>query len=584
MRTRALAIAVVLAVLFVSSAALADPLAPESDAGVAADASVETDPVPEDFDRLVLDTGRVKGPKPDHDKLTIDIRGELQIRGQVQNAFPMDVTATTLNANPGAVSDSLGQHAFITQWVRLTPRLQYRDWLQFVIQLNLFGNYVFGDVTHDVSTDQAARDDSGDGLSYIQLRWAYAQILTKIGLFRIGQQSNHWGMGILANDGDHPSLFGDYRNGNLVEQILFATKPAGKESPFAIVLGGNLVYQDWQARLYRGDIAVEGVLAGFYDKGPNQIGVFATIRNQTTNQTSVQYAGYADNIVAAAVDVAGHFAVPIPGSPSAFLYGAGEVAFIVGSTNELRTPDQALTGQLTQIQSYGGAGVLGIVHEAHNEGVAPSGQLPVRATPLSSADDPQTWGDIAAQVEVGYASGDANPYDATEHRFTFDPNHKVGLLLFDEVMRWQTARSAAAAQDPLLQNGTRPTPGVNLLPSNGGVFGAEYIYPTVIVRPQPWIDLKAGAVIAGTTADLVDPYRLATQGAYVNYRGGDSRRHDLGLELDGGFEMRFRLERSLRLQLGAQAGVLFPGGAFADATGSIMRAPWIIIGRAGLQF
>jgi hypothetical protein len=540
--------------------------------------------VPEDLDRLVLDTGRVANPKADHDKLLINVRGELQLRAQFQNPFPMDVTATQLNANPGAISDSLGQKAFFTQWVRLTPKLQYRDWLQVVVQLNLFQDYVFGDETHDVSPDYNARDDGEDALAYIKLRWAYAQFLTKIGLFRVGQQSNHWGMGILANDGDHPSLFGDYRDGNFVEQIMFATKPAGKDSPFAIVLGGNLVYQDWQARLYRGDVAFQGVLAGFYDKGPNQIGVFATLRSQQTNKTAAQYADYTDDIVAAAVDVAGHFATPIPGNPSTFLYGAGELAFIVGSTNELRTPDQALTGQNTSLQSYGAAASLGVVHQAHGDTTAPRGQVPVNSSPLASAEDPRSWGDVAAQVEVGYASGDANPYDTTEHRFTFDPNHKVGLVLFDEVMRWQTARASAAAQDPLLQNGSRPTPGVNLLPSNGGVFGAEYIYPTVIVRPQPWVDLKAGAVIAQTTADLVDPYRVATQGAYVNYRGGDARRHDLGLELDAGFEFRLRLERNLTVQLGAQAGILFPGGAFADATGSIMNAPWIVVGRAGLQF
>jgi hypothetical protein len=157
-------------------------------------------------------------------------------------------------------------------------------------------------------------------------------------------------------------------------------------------------------------------------------------------------------------------------------------------------------------------------------------------------------------------------------------------VLFEEVMRWQTARAATAAQDPLLQNGARPTPGVNLLPSNGGVFGAQYIYPTIVVRPKPWLDLKAGAVIAQTTSDLVDPYRLATQGAYVNYRGGDAARHDLGIELDGGFEFRLRLERALRLQLGAEGGILFPGGAFADAGGAMMNAPWLVQLRAGLQY
>src|SRR5262245_36832726 len=73
--------------------------------------------VPEDLDRLVFDTGRIRVKKPEQDKLSIEIHGELQLRGQAQNPFPMDVSAGTLDTHPGAVSDSLGQHAFFTQWV-----------------------------------------------------------------------------------------------------------------------------------------------------------------------------------------------------------------------------------------------------------------------------------------------------------------------------------------------------------------------------------------------------------------------------------------------------------------------------------
>ncbi len=313
--------------------------------------------------------------------------------------------------------------------------------------------------------------------------------------------------------------------------------------------------------------------------------MFAVLRSQQTNRTAAQYADYSDNIVAAAVDIAGHFATPIPGNPSTYLYGAGEVAFILGSTNELRSADQALTGQLTAIQSYGGAASIGVVHEARRAGdAAPSGQVPVSSSPLASADDPRTWGDIAVQLEVGYASGDANPYDTTEHRFTFDPNHKVGLVLFDEVMRWQTARASAAAQDPLLQNGTRPTPGVNLLPSHGGVFGAEYLYPTIIVRPKPWVDFESGR---GHRADDGRSRRPVSRRDARRVRELPRRRwasprsrHRARRRL----RVPLRLDRGLTVQLGAQAGVLFPGGAFADASGSIMNAPCIVVGRGGLQF
>jgi hypothetical protein len=151
-------------------------------------------------------------------------------------------------------------------------------------------------------------------------------------------------------------------------------------------------------------------------------------------------------------------------------------------------------------------------------------------------------------------------------------------------MRWQTARAATAAQDPLLTNGNRPTPGVDLLPSNGGVFGAQYLNPTFIYRPRHFIDLKGGMVIAQSTADVVDPYRLATQGSYVNYRGGDRRKKDLGVEFDAGFEARFPLDYDLKAVVGGQAGLLLPGGALEDADGVSMPPQWIAIGRLGLLF
>ena len=524
----------------------------------------------EEFSRLVLDTGRLTPPKASAEWIHLTVHGEAQLRGQLERSFPLDVTATTKSLHPNAIEDSIGQNAFITSWIRITPRLTIKDNIAITAQADLLSGFVFGQTAHGTSPDQYPRDNGGDWGTYVAPRWLYLDWRTPYGLFRIGQQPNHWGMGILANDGDHPSVFGDYRGGAISERILFGTKPAGKDSPFTIAIAGDLVYRDWQARLSRGDIAWQGVLAGYWEKGYNQLGVFSIIRSQSTSkQSGGDYNPYSDTLSAGVVDLAGKFAAPVPGNPSTWVFGAAELAAIFGSTNQLRTPEQALRNSETTIRSYGGAAQLGFVHR--------NSQEVKKGSPLN-------WGDFVAQLEIGYASGDSDPYDGTERRFTFDPNHRVGLVLFDEVMRWQTARTSAAAQDPLLANGARPAPGVNLLPSNGAVFGAQYIYPTMIARPVPNLDLKFGAVIAQTTADLVDPYRVATQGAYVNYRGGDSRRHDLGIELDGGFEWRVKLDRELVLQLGAQAGVLFPGGALANADGQTMKAPWLAAMRVGLQF
>ncbi|MEO6420176.1 MAG: hypothetical protein ABIP39_12245 [Polyangiaceae bacterium] len=529
--------------------------------------------VPDDLARLVLDTGRSPVKPPEPGLIRFSLNGEYQLRYESLRGFPLDVSTAVANQKPGAIEDSTGQKNFAYHWLRLTPRLQLREEVQIVAQLDVVSGMVLGDLAHDTFADNTPRDNY-DGFRNIQGRWLYAELKTNIGVFRVGQQPSHWGMGILANDGDHPSLFGDYRYGDISERMLFATKPLGKDSPLTVAIAGDLVFHDQNADLSRGDQAFQGVLAAFLEEGPNQLGIYAAYRNQTNNKTSGSNVfTYEDRLEVLALDAAAKFAAPVPGNPNAFVFGAAEAALVVGSTNLERTQDQARNGNDTSVRSYGGAAQLGIVHRRKGP-----------ATTSYGEKDPAHFGDLVGTVEVGYASGDADPYDGTEKRFTFNSNHKVGLLLFDEVMRFQTARAASAAQDPLLSNANRPTPGVQQLSSNGAVFGAQYINPTVVYRPRYWLDFKGGMVVAQTTADYVDPYRLATKGAYTNYRGGDPAKHDLGVELDAGFEARIPLQYKITLMLGAQGGVLFPGGALANETGEKMKTPWLAVGRLGLIF
>ena len=565
--------------LFLSTAARADEVDAEST-------------VPVELPRLILDSGRPVMPAPDPDAFRFILHGEEQFRYQAQRSFPLVPTATQVNTRPGLVGDSLGQNNFVSHWLRVTPRLQIRDTLELVGQLDVITGVLFGDLAHGTSADATPRDEY-NGFSNIQARWLYAQYKLPFGLVRVGQQPNHWGMGILANDGDHPTLFGDYRYGAISERILFATKPGGAESDFTVALAGDLVYRDQFAHLTRGQQAYQGVLAAFWERGYNKLGIFSTLRHQTSDrQSGSDLFPYTDTIDALAVDVNGRVAAQVPGQ-DAFVFAEIEAAYIAGSTNVLRTPDQALDNNKTSIRSYGGAAVVGITHRSFATGVwndaeGPGREESAKVTSLRYLGRPSSkgvpYGDLVAQVELGYASGDADPYDGTEHRFTFDPNHRVGLILFDEVMRFQTARSATAAVDPLLTNGNRPTPGVDLLPSNGGVFGAQYVNPTFIYRPRHFIDLKGGMVVAQATTELVDPYRLATQGSYVNYRGGDRRKKDLGVEFDAGFEARVPLDYDLKVVLGAQAGLLLPGGAFEDENGERLPPQWIVISRLGLLF
>lgn len=545
---------------------------------------------PQDLPRLVLDSGRLEPFAPDPDTYRFFVHGEHQIRFQAQRSFPLTASASAMASKPGIVEQSLGQNWFVHHWLRVTPRLQIRDTLEIIAQLDVVTGMLLGPRAIDSGADHMPRNEY-NGFSNVQPRWLYAQYKLPFGVVRVGQQPNHWGMGILANSGNEPLVFGDYRYGAISERVLFATKPGGKDSDFYLAVAGDLVFRDNNARLTRGQQALQGVLAAFWERSGNKLGVFTTARHQENDRTSGSpLYSYTDEIDAVAVDLHGRVVVPVPGGKDTFLLGEAEAAYILGQTNVIRTQDQALADGKTQVRSYGGAASIGVVHRKwgasfwSDRGSAASAKA-ASTSYLGVADERGVpYGDIVAQVEMGYASGDADPYDGKQRRFVFDPNHRVGLLLFDEVMRFQTARSATAATDPLLANAQRPTPGVDLLPSNGGVFGAQYVNPTMIYRPRYWLDLKAGMVVAQATADITDPYRIATQGSYVNYRGGNPRKKDLGVELDGGIEARFPLEYGLKTNVGAQAGVLFPGGAFENADGQRLPVQWIAIGRLGLIF
>ncbi|MBL9109371.1 MAG: hypothetical protein JNM74_08880 [Myxococcales bacterium] len=528
--------------------------------------------VPENLPDLVLTTGKVRRRTPEPKVVFFDMHGEYQLRYQAQRSVLMVPTASAVDERPGLLEDSTGQNHFVSHWLRLDPRLVVTDKLKLVSQFDLLTGVVMGQLTRGVSADDTPRDEY-DGFKNVQLRWLYAEAKLPIGIVRVGQQPNHWGMGILANDGNHPTLFGDYRYGSISERILFATKPGGESSDFVIALAGDLVFRDQNAKLSRGDQAFQGVLAAYWERGQNQVGVFSTLRRQRTDRASAPFSTYTDAIDAAAVDLFAKFAAPVPGT-DATVFGAAEGAVILGTTNAIRTQDQARDDEKTTLRSYGGAAIVGIAHRAR----VPEGAA------AKAPGEKGFFGDLVAQVEVGYASGDADPYDGTQKRFVFDGNHRIGLVLFDEVLRFQTARASTAARDPLLSNGERPTPGSDRIPTNGGVFGATYVNPTFVYRPHPSFDVKAGMLLAQSTADVVDPYRTATSGSYVNARGGNPRAKDYGLELDAGVEWRKGLSFDMTLALGMQAGILFPGDALADAMGARLKTPWVTVTRAGLYF
>lgn len=507
--------------------------------------------------RLVLDDGRVGLAEPGPTTLSFALRGEYQVRFRAMNDLPLE---PPIGAAPGA-NATLGQNTYVYHWFRLRPVFQYQDVLQIRGEIDAPRGLAFGETTELVT---AARDDFAEQSFYdIHPRELYLQYTTPIGLIRVGQQKSHWGMGLLANDGDHASLFGDYRRGTLAERLLFATRPMGKDTPLAIVLAGDVIFEDPLAKLIDGDRAFQGIIAVRWENPRFHVGIYGVVRHQERDRESVDaLTPFTEELTVGVLDVAAGFNAPVPGH-DAFIVGEVEAALIGGETSFVRNIDLTAAGETENVLSFGGAAKLGLVT-------------------VEKTDEGRRFGELAVNVELGYASGDADPYDGVTRRFSFDQNHNVGLVLFDQVMQWKTARAATIARDPAVVN--RGAPGLQFLPSEGSIAGATYLNPTVVVRPQHWVDLKAGFVIARTTADFVDPYHAGALGNYANYDGGDERKHDLGLELDAGFDFRVHATESFVLNAGAEGGVFFPGGAFEDERGDVLPNQYLLNTKLGVQF
>ena len=526
---------------------------------------VEARPIREDdtfsfSDTLVLDAGRKDFRAPSPEGISFSIRGEYQQRYRAMS----DLHLTAPVRHPEATT--LGQNKYLYHWLRLNGRFSFKDKVSLVAQIDVPRGMITGDNTRYVD---AARDSLSEASwSEVHPRWLYLQYDSPIGMFRIGQQGSHWGMGLLANDGDHPTLFGDYQRGTLSERLLFVTSPLGKGTPLSVAVAGDVIFQDQTADLVQDhDRAFQGVVAVLYKTQPAELGFYGVIRHQERDHQAVdRFTPYTDSLTVGVLDVAGKFTVPVPGSRS-FAYGQLEAALILGSTSFLRgaynnplDPTQPREDEV--VRSFGGAAMLGAVHV--------------------SGGGKDAWGDLVGEVEMGYASGDADPGDGVTKRFTFEANHRVGLVLFNQVLAWKTARAATIAQDPELV--ARAAPGIDLLPSRGAVFGAQYLNPRMIYRPRRWLDLKTGVVIAQTTADLVDPYHQGALGNVANYDGGDSRRHDLGAELDLGISARIPVDTTATVQAGVEGGVLFPGHAFDDVDGGRLSNQYLVSLALGLQF
>ena len=498
----------------------------------------------------VHDTARVLPHAHEPQAYRFQLHGEYQLRLRGQ-------TAPRLRSLPGhaAVSD-FGQTTRLVHWLRTNPRVDLGSHVSVVGQLDLPRGFVAGQPT--VGVDAAREPYDTPRPFQLDPRWLYVEIASENFAVRIGQQPVHWGIGLVENDGDHPPRWGDLEGGTRTDRVQATWYGRGPTPHVAFTLAGDIVFSDPRADLRDGDLATRASASMEAGDRDTSFGLLAVLRRQTAPRAGSDDRTELRELL---LDSTGHFAQPIVGSRG-YVFGSFEAALVFGDSTHTLLASQTDPEKRLATFGLGAVAQLGAV-------------LPHRSRQ-------RTYGRLVVDLEWGWASGDADPYDGVDRRFAFAPSHNVGLILFDELIAWKTARAATIGQDPAV--GERPRPEADGLPTNGAVAGATYLQPEIVFRPLANLDLYAALVVAQTTADFVDPVQVYATGRYQNYDGGPPGSRDLGTEVDMGLDVRVPSCTGVTIQVGGQAGVLFPGNAFADAQGHRLNPQSAGVARLGLQY
>lgn len=485
--------------------------------------------------------------------------------------------ANVLYVNPIALNTvSERRVSWIEHRLRLDGTVDYQDKVRIVVSADALDGVLWGDngkydeepqpqsgtninarnpnvtvpcVTYQGQGDPLRSDAYGYGLCEgdpIRIRRVYGEVVTPVGLLRVGRQPVTNGNNIQSVTGDgRANRFGFSREGNSVDRIIFGTKPLEGFKPKGERdlspdrgLITAIAYDHWAndtARLFRDNVhALVGAVN--YKMDEYALGrdldllAYYAHRFEEQNDTNVNTIG------ARALSRFG----PV--------YVGLEFAANLGQTREITEAYRTITNDPAEEQTVR--------------------QLGARAV---ARFDQKYW---SAYLELDYASGDGDPNARTDlTNFTWAPDMNVGLLMFEHILAFQTARAAAAAVEVLSRLGAPSFP-AETVDTRGSFTNAIAIFPQVDFRPHEDVLFRAGVLAAWAPELVVDPVAslLARDGVtidddLVNYAGGKPGQY-YGTEIDLRAQWRFIEHFALDLE----GAILFPGDAFEDENGDAVRS------------
>lgn len=454
----------------------------------------------------------------------VDYGTDYRIRGNVVSNYPVNDSG-----------QNLGRNTFGIQRLRISPAYRYSETLRFGGEIDFFsgqnlGQYPTLGTSYAVFPGNTRRDFTRT----VDPRHLWVEWQSPVGLVRAGQQGSQWGLGILANDGEgKDTIWGDAFFGDIVERVLFATKPflplsrEGLGKDIILALGADLVYRDSFAGLVDGDRAYQGIVSVIYHGERTTGGFYIAYRDQTYPS--------GDTLNGTGYDVYGRSRIHVEALDGEVEL-AGEGVVLQGSTSRFRT-----SGGPAGVDILGAGGAVRAGLTLHRLG-------------------------LAFTAEAGYASGDNDPNDGTFRTFAFNRDYNIGLILYKEVLTAVSAVGADRAADANLVG--YPPSGIEKLPTDGAVRNSYYLFPTVSYLPMDNVRADLGFLTAWVDSPFVDPYLTFRAGGVPRtYRNVFPPSPHLGYELDGSVRYSENIGSvpGLKYVIGLQYGYFIPGKAFNDA-------------------
>lgn len=423
---------------------------------------------------------------------------------------------------------SVDQGPVLDQRIRLGG-----GWKKKKLRLALEGDMLEGQALGDTWSLGPGDDRNRDSLGLLgedAFSLREASVTVRLPRLQVagGAMMSHWGLGMIANDGAHDPLFGRSDFGDRVLRVRVTGVPI-KDAPLYLTIAGDRGIEDEIGAWADGQRVYQGIASALWqpDEGPTA-GVYGVYRDQLE----------ADGVRRTQVSVVDLFAeVPVSLSDAGHsLTVSVEGAGFMGSTDRASTynsPD-------------------GLEIRAANVAARAVAALPDERALL--------------HLRGGYGTGDGDPDDGQLNEIAFDRDFDAGMVLFDEVQGALAAANYRDITDPA--NAGSPPDGADGLLTEGAVQKATYAQVAGEVRPQEWLGVKLGALVAWQTAPIgyaFESYRAG--GVPTNQLGVATEGYHLGTEIDWAVRLGGNKVGSdafsARPELLLQGGHLLPSEALA---------------------